>query len=201
MVFPRLHQPPARASNDWRPGDLLVFWGRGWTSRVIEAATRGPSHVGIIAPRSPVGDLLLFESTTLCDLPCEINHVPHCGVQAHKPTDRLANYDGGISLMRLTPAWELQTAEVDRLTGLLRGLVGLGYDTPGALISGTKCLRLSRLMPYPDLGSLFCSELCAHVLMRVGRLPLDNASGYSPATLVRRLRRCGTYSAPTALID
>jgi len=51
-------------------------------------------------------------------------------------------------------------------------------------------------MPYPDLGSLFCSELCAAALMRLHRMPLENPSAYNPASLVRELRRCGTYGTP-----
>lgn len=82
----------------FEPGDLLLFYGRDLSSRVIEWATRGPSHVGIVCPHlrppdlscaggsgetgtggeerretlapRPGDTLLLFESTTLCDLPC-----------------------------------------------------------------------------------------------------------------------------------
>jgi hypothetical protein len=54
-------------------------------------------------------------------------------------------------------------------------------------------------MPYPDLDSLFCSELCAAALMRLHRMPLSNPSLFNPASLVREVRRCGTYGAPRSL--
>jgi hypothetical protein len=73
------------------------------------------------------------------------------------------------------------------------------YDLRGAIVSGTRLFKWTNLMPYPDLGSLFCSELCAAVLMRLHRLPLSNPSLFSPASLVREVRRCGTYGPPKSL--
>jgi hypothetical protein len=35
--------------------------------------------------------------------------------------------------------------------------------------------------------------------MRLHRLPLSNPSLYNPASLVREVRRCGTYGAPRTL--
>ena len=39
----------------FEPGDLLLFYGRDFSSRVIEWATRGPSHVGIVCPHRLAG--------------------------------------------------------------------------------------------------------------------------------------------------
>ena len=193
----QIWQQPEEAAEarDWQPGDLMLFWGSGWISRAIEIATNGPSHVGIVAPAEDTR-LLLWESTTLCQEPCEIVEKWVSGMQAHCPERRLARYGGTVARMRLLPAWQLEWPEASLMGRSLRALIGCGYDTPGALLSGTKVIRFSRLMPYPDLGSLFCSEACAHVLMRVNRMPLSNPSAFSPARLVRRLLRCGTYSRP-----
>ncbi len=87
------------------PGDLLFFSGRGFISAVIKAFTCWPwdwfrpswrcvSHVGICAAYN--GELYLFESTTLCDQPCAITGKKRAGVQAHKPEDRIASYDGHV---------------------------------------------------------------------------------------------------------
>jgi len=193
----KLYDPPqarAKFAGDWLPGDLLFFYGRCLTSRLIEFATRGPSHVGIVSPFGGVP--LLCESTTLCDLPCELTGVKRRGVQFHKPADRIASYEGRIARLRLADGWLLHGGEIDRLVKVLYHFRGRPYDLFGAPLSGTRVLRFTSLMPYPDLGSLFCSELCAAALMRVGRLPLSNASAYSPASLLRALRRCGTYGAP-----
>ena len=207
----------------FEPGDLIVFYGRDLTSRVIEWATRGPSHVGIVCPtgvervekvkgveerRTPpqsgvfdpfdssTPSTLLFESTTLCDEPCALAGRRVSGVQAHDPRSRIATYPGRVALVRLTPAWRLTDHEVDRLRDWLLAVASEPYDLRGALLSGTRLFKWTALMPYPDLGSLFCSELCAAALMRLYRMPLANPSLYNPASLVRELRRCGTYGAP-----
>lgn len=179
----------------FEPGDLCVFYGRDFTSRVIEWATRGPSHVGIVCPHEHHGPVL-FESTTLCDLPCLLTGRAIRGVQAHVPLDRIASYRGTVRRMRLTRAWRLSATEINLLHDWLMRVASEPYDLRGALLSGTRLVKWTALMPYPDLDSLFCSELCAAALMRLGRMPLGNPSLYNPARLVRRLRRCGIYGAP-----
>jgi hypothetical protein len=197
----------------WEPGDLLIFYGRDLSSRIIEWATRGPSHVGIVCPHPfvvpPSGgaaakppasgtptEMLLFESTTLCDEPCRLTGRCIAGVQAHEPDSRIASYPGDVALLRLMPAWRLNPREVGLLHDWLLHVASEPYDLRGALISGTRLFKWTALMPYPDLDSLFCSELCAAALMRLYRLPLANPSLYNPASLVREVRRCGTYAAP-----
>ncbi|HEY3966813.1 MAG TPA: hypothetical protein VGM05_19780 [Planctomycetaceae bacterium] len=264
----------------FEPGDLLLFYGRDLSSRVIEWATRGPSHVGIICPHALVtavpgmvprisgaasplfrpgvlrqdrrqthtphpdplpqrgegewrpgvmgeerretlaphsgavssagpqtgegerrtagdgGSLLLFESTTLCDEPCLLTGRCVQGVQAHGPVERIAGYHGAVARLRLARAWRLNAHEIGILHEWLLNVASEPYDLRGALVSGTRLFKWSALMPYPDLESLFCSELCAAALMRLHRMPLENPSAYNPASLVRVLRRCGTYGAP-----
>jgi hypothetical protein len=182
----------------WEAGDILIFFGTDWSSRIIELATRGPSHVGIVSREDDRG-LLLYESTTLCDLPDRLTGRTCAGVQAHEPEERVRNYCGRVSRLRLAPAWRLNRYEAQLLGQMLRHVHGAEYDLCGALLSGTRLFKWTSLMPYPDLGSLFCSELCAAVLMRLGRLPLSNPSAYHPAALVRKLRRCGVYQPPEVL--
>jgi hypothetical protein len=191
---------------DFAPGDLLLFFGRDFSSRAIEFVTRGPSHVGIVCPHMfvvpPSGGgaatsrALLFESTTLCDAPCALTGKRSAGVQAHDPRARVDGYPGRVALLRLTPAWRLNHREIALLHDWLMHVASEPYDLCGALLSGTRLFKWTTLMPYPDLGSLFCSELCAAALMRLYRMPLANPSLYNPASLVRELRRCGTYGAP-----
>jgi hypothetical protein len=184
----------------WEPGDILIFFGTDWSSRVIELATRGPSHVGIVSRRHDDCRPLLYESTTLCDLPDRLTGRQCAGVQAHEPEERVRAYFGRVARLRLAPAWRLNRYEADLLGQMLDHVHGANYDLCGALLSGTRLFKWTSLMPYPDLGSLFCSELCAAVLMRLGRLPLSNPSAYHPAALVRRLRRCGVYQPPETLV-
>src|SRR4029079_6544421 len=93
----------------------------------------------------------------------------------------------------------LSVAETGLLHDWLMHVAHEPYDLRGALISGTRLFKWTALMPYATLESLFCSELCAALLMRRARLPLENPSVYNPASLVRELRRCGTYGAPEVI--
>lgn len=195
----KLYRPPTAPPHPrLRHGDVLFFYGRDLISRIIEVATRGPSHVAIVCEHQ--GRQLIVESTTLCPWDCVITGKRIDGVQAHYWQDRIATYPGRVDRLRLLPHWEL-TAEESALMShlLIDHWIGRPYDLRGALISGTKFLKLTRWVRYPDLGSQFCSELVAAVLMRLGRLPLGNAQIYNPASLVRALRRCGTYAAPVTI--
>jgi hypothetical protein len=184
--------------NRFEPGDLLLFYGRTPLSRLIEVVTWGPSHVALCAWHHSQG-LLLYESTTLCPLPDALLGVPLSGVQAHQPEERIAAYDGRVA--RLAPAalWRYSRFELHLMAKMLAHLHTCSYDTAGALVSGTCVFKWTALMPWPDLASLFCSELVTAVLMRLGRMPLANPALYNPASLVRKLRRCGTYTRPEVL--
>lgn len=181
-------------------GDLLIFFGRDLLSRVIEFATggfrgRGPSHVGIVARR--YGREFVFESTTLCDLPCALTGHKKSGVQAHLAADRVASYPGRVLRVPLRGFWRLDRHEENQLwEWAVEHFLADSYDLRDALISGTRLLKWSALLPYPDLGSVFCSELCAALLMRLHRMRLDDPARFNPASLIAELRRCGVYGAP-----
>ena len=69
-----------------KPGDLIGFSGEGFTGDIINIGTYGIPrwgicHVGIMGEAKD-GRLLLFESTTLDDLPCEITGVRFNGTQS-----------------------------------------------------------------------------------------------------------------------
>ena len=67
---------PVHARNEIKAGDIIGFSGDSWISACVNIATYGIpfwglSHVGIMG-HADDGRLLLFESTQLDDLPCEI---------------------------------------------------------------------------------------------------------------------------------
>lgn len=192
----------------FRPGDILACYGTDVVSRIIQAATIAPlaptglrlppSHVAILAPH-PDGHLVTYESTTFCGTPCAINGRLNRGAQSQEIDDRLDDYrqaGGRVDLYRLTPFWELDAETESRLTEALRYFIRHEscYDVRGAVLSGTRCLQLSHLFPSAQLESLFCSELIAAALQRVGYLDPDlNASRMNPGRLVRRLVAAGKY--------
>ena len=169
------------------PRDVSTYLQRGPNLQESPARARFSVH------QAPA---VLFESTTLCEEPCLITGQRHSGVQAHAPELRAAKYPGRVARLRLTRGWRLERHEVQRLQNWLLAVANEPYDLRGALLSGTRLFTWSALMPYPDLASLFCSELCAAALMRLHRLPLENPSTFNPASLVRTLRRCGAYGTP-----
>lgn len=178
----------------YQPGDVLAFYGTDLVSRVIEYATFGPSHVGIIAYHN--GSPTLFESTTLCPIPCLVTGKQTDGVQAHYPADRIANYPGRVERLELTPVWRMSSQQADELHQILMHLIGTPYSMNLAILSGTRLLKWSRFLPYADDASVFCSEMVAAVLMRLGRLCVSNPEKFNPANLVRSLRWSGVYGKP-----
>jgi hypothetical protein len=189
--------PPPHRSLPWRAGDLVPFYGREWKSRVIEWGTRGPSHIGIILEAA--GRLLLYESTTLCDLACELTGKLVRGVQAHTPEKRIAAYDGLAFRMPLRVP--LSAEETNRLTNTaLRDFPpGTPYDLAGALASGPRLKHWRWLLPYPDLGSMFCSGLCARLLQCVNRMNWHNPTCFSPGDLVRNQLWAAVHGKPESL--
>jgi hypothetical protein len=138
------------------------------------------------------------ESTTLAPRPCRVLGRRVAGVQAHDPAARIADYraaGGRVVCYRLVPIEALSNSESMLLDHILiEHFVrpALPYSLTGALLSGTRVFQWTRLFPLADLRQLFCSELIAAVYMRLGRLPRDNPTRYSPARLLRTLVRHGT---------
>ncbi len=199
---------------EFLPGDIIACYGADAVSRIISYGTyspfapkglrMGPSHVAILAgPWENQDDLMFVESTTKSSRACLIAQEPVAGVQAHTIFDRLGEYHqagGYCKLFRLTPIDRLTWTEVSLLWKLLsvhflrsgHSQGGIGYDYGGALISGTRVLKFSRLLR-ANLDKVFCSELIAALLMRLNRLGRSNPTRFSPVSLLRKLVRAGTY--------
>lgn len=191
----------------FQPGDLAACFGTDWISRTIRFGTAsllaprrlrlGPSHVAILCERR--GAPLWLESTTRCGRPCAILGRPLSGVQSHLPVDRVRDYvnEGGrVDVYRLSPIDRLSRSESELLSRILiRRFLGnlVAYDVGGALLSGTRLFKRTLLFPSADANELFCSELVAAVLMRLGRMNRANPTRYNPSNLLRRLVRDGTY--------
>lgn len=192
---------------DFQPGDIAACYGMDPVSRTISYGTGSlfgprrlrlaPSHVAIIAEQ--YGSPVWVESTTFCPHSCLIQRRRVRGMQMQLPEMRVQDYarDGGhVDVYRLSPIDRLSTDESELLRKILvRHFVGkaIQYDTAGALISGTHLFKYSRLLPGADLNKLFCSEVIAAVLMRLGRMNRSNPMRFNPGSLLRRLVRNGTY--------
>ena len=198
--------------HDFQSGDIAACFGTGFAARGITLATAsplaprglrlGPSHVAIICRHRERP--LWVESTTLCEHKCCVRGEPTAGVQAHPPELRTADYlraGGHVDIYRLTGINALSRDERTLLHRILVGhLLGVGgrYDLSGALVSGT---RLLRLLPGAKVDELFCSELVAAVLMRLGRMNHANPARFHPARLLRELVRTGKVTRVARLCE
>lgn len=198
---------------DLKAGDIAACYGTDRPARLIQWETvsllappglrLGPSHVAIIAAtkalaRGNRSQLVWCESTTLCDHPCLFRGRPVSGIQAHWPEQRIADYvdaGGRVAIYRLRPFDILLPSESRYLMQQLHGLLHqrIDYDYRGAAISGTRLYKwLGHLAA--DEQTLFCSELIAALLQRLGRMNRSNPTRFNPASLLRELVRTGVYA-------
>lgn len=208
----RLYPAPTPSVFDWQPGDIVACSAPDLVSRVIRAATClpwpfapaglrcGPAHVAIIVEHNR--EQLWVESTTLAARPCLVQGARVDGWQVHRIEERIEDYCGAggwVDVYRLTPHLVLSAVERWALTEVAFTQFHsrrAPYDLTTALLSGTRCLRLTALYPAADVNAVFCSELVATCLQspEVDRLCIDqNAGRYNPSALLRRLVRAGTY--------
>jgi hypothetical protein len=185
-----------------KPGDLIGFSGEGFTGDIINLGTYGIPrwgicHVGIMGEAND-GRLLLFESTTLDDLPCEISGVRFNGTQAHQLDAVLQRYRGKVWHYPLYRS--LYEFERQRLTQFLMGTIHVPYGMMEAFRSagiGLSCVE--SLLRKQDLHRIYCSEWCAAAHAFIGIMPTANVGRWSPNHLVRHCRAHGVLQPPQRL--
>ena len=182
-----------------KPGDLIGFSGFSVIGAAINLATYGIpfwglSHVGIMA-NAPDGRLLIFESTSLGDLPCEISGEVFEGTQAHELEDVLRPYRGRVYHYPLHRP--LYPSENKRLSRFLVETIHTPYDNLGAFRSaGIGLSWVESLFRPQNLSSIFCSEQVASALSITGIFSTSNVSRWNPNRLVRHLRWNGLLCKP-----
>lgn len=213
MITPRSTPVPYYA----HPADIFACWGTDPLSRAISLHTArvtgpvrwGPSHVAIACPRNDTGHSRCYwwESTGLASRQCLASEQRVRGCQVHVIRDRLQDYTqagGTVCVYRLSPLDALTEDQTRLLFRMLSSFVGgdtmrhVAYDTKGAMLSGTRLLRRV-LLGKNQLNTMFCSELLAAVLQRLGLICRQNPATYTPARLIRRLLRDGTYTYTATL--
>ncbi len=186
----------------YKNGDLIAFSGFGRASVVVNLVTYGipywhASHVGIIGTYK--GEQLLFESTSLSNIPCVIQDKSFRGVQAVRLQDRLDTYYGRVWHYPIYR--RLFGVESERLNDFLIDKVGIDYDLVGGMRStGVGLSWVESRLRGEDLSSLFCSEYISAAHRCIGLLRTDNASSWSPNKLIRHERRDKTLSRPRRIL-
>ena len=185
-----------------RPGDLIGFSGESFISDFINVVTYGVprwgiSHVGIMG-EAPDGRLLLFESTTLDGLSCEITGTRFNGTQAHLLDAVVKAYQGKVWHYPLCRT--LYENERQRLTQFLMETIHTPYDEMGAFRSaGIGLSWIESLFREEDLTTIFCSEWCCAAHTEIGIFRTDNVSRWNPNRFVRTERRQGILLKPRRL--
>jgi hypothetical protein len=180
-------------------GDLFGFSGHNLISATINLATYGVpywslSHVAIVGPWQ--GRPVLFESTTLDDLPDLMTGKRVEGVQAHDIDARIKSYAGRVWHYPLTRP--LFSHEYLRLQAFLYAQAGKKYDEVGAFrAGGLGWSALENLLHPAAKNALFCSEYCAAAHNQIGIFPTAYAARWSPNHLKRAERRMGLLTRPT----
>ena len=176
--------------NDLKAGDIIGFSGNSAISTLINIGTYGIpfwslSHVGIMA-HAPDGRLLIFESTTLENCPCEITGEDFSGTQAHTLDKILKAYEGKVWHYPLyRPLYE---TEDRRLTEFLMATIHTPYDAMGAFRSaGVGLSWVESCFREQDLHMLFCSEWAAAALADIGIFQTNDANRWNPNHLCRTL--------------
>jgi hypothetical protein len=171
-----------------KPGDIIGFLGNNFVSALVNFGTygipfRGVSHVGIMGEATD-GRLLLFESTTLNDLPCAIAGAKFDGTQAHELDSVVRSYRGQIWHYPLYRS--LYDFERQRLTDFLMGTVHVPYGAMEAFRSGGEGLSfVESLFREADLHRIFCSEWCCAAHAYMGIFPTANVARWNPNRFVR----------------
>jgi hypothetical protein len=189
-------------NTDLKPGDVIGFAGSSAVSDLINIVTFGVpryglSHVGIMGEAAD-GRLLLFESTTLNPLPCEIKGKVFNGSQAHSLDAVLKGYRGKV--WRYPLYRELYDAERERLSDYLMKTIGIPYDKMGAMRSaGVGLSYIESLLPEHALMNVYCSEWVSEALEQIGICPAAHFNRYNPNRLLRRFRKANLVCKPMRL--
>ena len=154
-----------------KTGDLVLFSGKSTFSNLIKLASGGKwSHVGLVLvePDRP-DEPLLWEATTLCDVPdVEVGAVEP-GIQLVPLRARVERYDGEVTCRALNrPLGEEQIARLTAARGALgrRAFEGRKLELARAVYDGPGGASRRE-----DLSTVYCAELVAEAYQAMGLLP------------------------------
>lgn len=169
-------------------GDVVLFGGESRFCRTLKRLQGCRwSHAALVARPHAGGPLLLWEATVQTDLPDVVTREARPGVGLYDLRDWLVHYAAEVAVRRL---------HVPRTPDMRAALLAFYLEVRGRPYERSR-LQMIRSMfrtfltnREPDLTTLFCSELVAEALMRMGVLaarPPSNA--YAPKDFSAARRR------------
>lgn len=164
--------------------DLLFFSGEGLISSAIKLASGSKwSHVGMALVLPGYDQVLCYESTTLSDVPSIETGKKVKGVMLVPLSQRVATYEGELGWMHLSG----ERKEDMKLTmaAFVREFAGRPYETNQLELIRAALDIITLKQNQPDASSVFCAELMALALRRLGVLSLTMkpANEFTPGDL------------------
>lgn len=155
------------------PGDVILFGGKGWLSRMIRWGTRSPvSHAGII---TRIGDrVMVSDSTQMGD---------RIGVFTRPMSDVLEAYPGRVWWLPLSGPARARMNHTE-FNKYLDQTKEAEYDIWQCCRAGFRALTGFNIGGVKeDASKVFCSEFVAIALKRAGVYRFINASVITPGEL------------------
>jgi len=162
-------------------GDIVLFSGKSFISWLIKKITGSPwSHVGLVLKSQELDSILIWESTTLNNIPNIENGRIAAGVQISSLSERIRHYNGTVGIRLL---------EARRTPEFIRAMIDLKNEVRGYKYEQNKIKLIRSALDLfwwqknrKDLRSIFCSELVAEAYQRVGLLDTNKVSSeYTPS--------------------
>lgn len=174
--------------------DLILFEGTGFISRLIQFGTGSrKSHVGVARWAGPV--LCVFESTPKNGIKDEFAKSFRNGCQTVELASRIRKYGKGKVIWRPIEG-NRTTEQIEELELIRKETSGIVYEkNVREFVGAAWHIIINR----ENRGSIFCSELVAHVLKRAHILcENDPSSEYTPEDFSieadRKLRYCNGFT-------
>ena len=164
-----------------KTGDIVLFSGKGRISEIIKWATGSKySHVGLIVYLEGIDLVAIWESTVLSNVADIETGMMTKGVQLVPLSDRIGHYKGdGIFVRKLNNP--LTDDMLQKLWDFRKAMTGKAYETHKLDLLKTLWENFSGK---EDLSSVFCSELTAESLQKMGLL-YDTDMGGLPSDKYR----------------
>lgn len=162
-------------------GDIVLFSGKGFISWLIKKVTQSPwSHIGLVLKSTELDSILLWESTTLNNIPNLENGRVTSGVQLSSLSERIRHYKGTVGIRIL---------EHRRTPEFISTILALKDEVRGRKYEQNKIKLIRSALDLfwwqrnrKDLNSIFCSELVAEAYQRLGLLDAAKVSSeYTPS--------------------
>jgi len=160
-------------------GDIVLFSGSGVISKTIQYFSRSFwSHIGMVIRDSEWDMLLLWESTTLSKVKDIEYRCQRQGVAIRPISDRLRDYPVGKVAFRKLEGVPMTDSRIKALIDFRNEIKGRNYEESKIeLMRSAYDGFLGK--NEEDLSSVFCSELVAEALQRIGVLKeYDEDGGY-----------------------